>query len=178
MLKKNNIFITGFMGTGKSTIARALSKKTKKKWIDMDYMIEEREGEPIVDIFNMQGETYFRKLEREVLSEIIRQENLIIATGGGALLDEKNYQLVKKNNIIILLKATPEVIFHRLQKEDNRPLLSGQNKLDRIANLMSQREDKYSRFKHHIDTSNLTVEQVVEKIIKICRRENNGNNIT
>lgn len=166
------------MGTGKSTVARALAKKIKKNWLDMDNMIEEREGKLIVDIFNMRGETYFRRLEREVLSEITRQENSIIATGGGTLLDEKNYQLVKKNNMIILLKATPEVIFNRLQKEDNRPLLSRENKLDRIAILMNQREDKYSRFKYCVDTSNLTVEQVVEEIIKICRRENNGKNIS
>lgn len=158
------------MGTGKSTVARALADKMNRNFIDMDILIEEKEGKSITCIFNKKGECYFRKIEKTILSEITKQEKLVIATGGGTLLDEDNYQLVQKNSIVILLKANPEIILNRLKKEDSRPLLSGENKFYRIINLMSQREAKYSRFEHCIDTSNLTVNQVVNKITNICRK--------
>ena len=166
------------MGTGKSTVARALADKMNRIFIDMDILIEEKEGKSIADIFNQKGEVYFRKIEKTILSEITKRERLVIATGGGTLLDEHNYQLVHKNSIVILLQANPEIIYNRLKTEDSRPLLSGENKFYRIINLMNQREAKYSRFEHCIDTSNLTVTQVVNKITKICQKGYDEKNIT
>lgn len=177
MLRKN-IFITGFMGTGKSTVAMALADKMNKKFIDMDILIEKKEGRSITDIFNDEGEPYFRKVERKVLKEIIKQNDLVIATGGGSLLNDKNYQLARKNSAIILLQANPEIIFNRLKEDSERPLLSEKNKLDRIKNLMEQREDKYSRFEYSVDTSNLTIAQVVNEIIKIYRSEYDEDNVS
>ena len=176
MLRKN-IFITGFMGTGKSTVAIALADKVHKKFIDMDILIEKKEGKSISEIFNDEGESYFRKVERTILKEIIKQNDLVIATGGGSLLNGENYHLVRENSVIILLKANPEIIFDRLKEDNERPLLSEENKLDRIKILMEQRKDQYSRFGYSVDTSNLTVAQVVDEIIKIYRREYNEDNI-
>ncbi len=173
---KRNIFITGFMGTGKSTIARTLSNQMGKKCIDIDSIIENREGKPIVNIFNEEGESYFRKLEKEVLNEILKKKNLIIATGGGTLLDEENFQLARKHGIIVLLKARPEVIFNRLKKENTRPLLSGENKLEKIICLMNKRKEQYSRFTNCIDTSDIPVEKVVNKVLKICQGDEYENN--
>jgi len=174
---RKNIFITGFMGTGKSTVAIALADKVNKKFIDMDILIEKKEGKSITDIFNDEGESYFRKVERTILKEMIKKNDLVIATGGGSLLNDENYHLARENSVIILLKANPEVIFDRLREDSERPLLSEENKLDRIKILMEQRKDKYSRFEYSIDTSNLPVAQVVDEIIKICRREYNEDNI-
>ncbi len=173
---KRNIFITGFMGTGKSTIAHTLSNKMGKKCIDIDSIIENREGKPIVNIFNEEGESYFRKLEKEVLKEILKKKNLIVATGGGTLLDEENFQLAQKNGIIVLLKARPEVIFNRLKKENTRPLLSGENMLEKIICLMNKRKKQYSRFTNCIDTSDIPVEEVVKKVLKICQGDEYENN--
>lgn len=168
------------MGTGKSTVAMALADKMNKKFTDMDILIEKKEGKSITDIFNDEGEgeSYFRKVEREVLKEIIKQNDLVIATGGGSLLNDENYQLARKNSAIILLQAKPEVIFKRLKEDSERPLLSEKNKLDRIKSLMEQRKNKYSRFEYSVDTSNLTVAQVVDEIIKIYRREYDEDNIS
>jgi len=166
------------MGTGKSTVARALADKMNRTFIDMDILIEEKEGKTISDIFNKKGEAYFRKIEKTIISEIAKQERLVIATGGGTLLDEDNYRLIQKNSLVILLQANPEIIYNRLKTEDSRPLLSGENKLYRIINLMNRREAKYSRFEHSIDTSDLTVTQVVNRIINICRKGYNEKNIT
>jgi len=110
------------------------------------------------------------------LIEIMKRNDLVIATGGGSLLDDENYQLARKNSTIILLYANPEVIFNRLKDESSRPLLSEENKLDRIMSLMKQRKEKYNRFEHCVDTSNLTVAQVVDEIIKIYRRKYNEDN--
>ncbi|MFW6148302.1 MAG: shikimate kinase [Atribacterota bacterium] len=173
---KRNIFITGFMGTGKSTVAHTLSNQMGKKCIDIDSIIENREGKPIVNIFNEEGESYFRKLEKEVLKEILKKKNLIIATGGGTLLDEENFQLARKNGIIVLLKARPEVIFNRLKKENTRPLLSGENMLEKIICLMNKRKKQYSRFTNCIDTSDIPVEEVVKKVLKICQGDEYENN--
>jgi len=177
MLRKN-IFITGFMGTGKSTVAIALADKMNKKCIDMDILIEKKEGKSITDIFNDEGESYFRKVEREVLKEVIKQNDLVVATGGGTLLNDENYQLARENSAIILLKANPEIIFNRLKEDGERPLLSEKNKLDRIKSLMEERKDQYSRFGYSVDTSNLPVAQVVDEIIKIYRREYDEDNIS
>ncbi|MDD4289287.1 MAG: shikimate kinase [Atribacterota bacterium] len=175
---KDNIFITGFMGTGKSTVACALAKKINKNLIDTDKIIESRIGKSIAEIFDSEGEEYFRRIEKQIFQEIASINNLVIATGGGTLLDKENHRLALKNGIIILLQASPQVIFSRLQKENLRPLLSGKNKLAKIIDLLNKRKAKYCRFEYCIDTSYLTVNQVVEKIIQIYWRKNNENNIT
>lgn len=170
MLEKN-IFITGFMGTGKSTVGRYLAQKTGKIFLDMDNIIESQEGCSISDLFSIKGETYFRKLETKVLKEICQRRGIIVATGGGTFLSEENIELAHSCGDIILLKAAPEVIAERLKKEtDSRPLLWGRNYLTQIKTLLNKRQEKYNRFENQIDTSNLTIKQVVAKIMNYIGR--------
>lgn len=170
MLSKN-IIITGFMGTGKSTVGKYLAVTMGKQFLDMDSLIEEREGKSIPDIFQQKGEKYFRMLEKKTLKKIAKEKNMVIATGGGTLLEEENYLLAEKEGLVILLKANSTVIFSRLKSDEDRPLLSGNNKLNKIIDLMKKRKEKYDCFPYSIDTSDLTVEQIVGKIIGIYRRK-------
>ena len=172
MLTKN-VFITGFMGTGKSTVGIHLAKKTGKTFLDTDYLIESREGKSINEIFLTYGENHFRNLENNILKEVCTRKDVIVATGGGTLLSEENFQLVHDCGIPILLWANPEVIMKRLTGEENkRPLLSGAGRLKKIKALLNKRKDSYNRFEYRVDTSNLTVEQVVAKIIELCGEVN------
>lgn len=166
------------MGTGKTTVADTLARKTGKTLIDTDQLIETKEGKSVAEIFKNKGELYFRRIERQILAEIANRRNMVVATGGGTLLDRESCQLALDNGIVILLQASPNIILHRLQEENSRPLLAADNKMVRIIDLMSKRKDRYSCFKHCIDTSYLTVNQVVDKVIQICRRENNENDTT
>ncbi len=171
MLAKN-IFITGFMGTGKSTVGRLLAQRTRKTFLDIDEIIECREGLSIKDIFSKKGEEYFRNLETNILKEISSRQGVIVATGGGTLLSEENVKLAESCGDIILLWATPEVILERLKQEkDCRPLLSGSNKLAQIITLLNKRKEKYNRFGYQIDTSHLTIEQVVVKILELYQED-------
>jgi shikimate kinase len=167
-LLAKNVFITGFMGTGKSTVGKYLAKKTGKIFLDTDYLIESREGKSINEIFLTYGENHFRNLENNILKEVCIRKDVIVATGGGTLLSEKNYQLAYLKGIIILLWATPEVIVERLSREgDRRPLLFGAGKLEKVSLLINQRKESYNRFEYRIDTSNLAIEEVANRIIKL-----------
>ncbi|GAB4111984.1 MAG: shikimate kinase [Candidatus Caldatribacteriota bacterium] len=165
---EKNIFITGFMGTGKSAVGECLAQKTGKVFLDMDKVIESQEGNSIKEIFASKGENYFRSLETRILKEISSRQGIIVATGGGALLSEENYQLACNGGYIVLLWATPEVILERLKKEkDIRPLLSGSDRLEKIKMLLQQRKEKYNRIKYQIETTNLSIDQVAKAIIEL-----------
>ena len=164
------------MGTGKTTVARALSEKTGRKLIEMDKLIEFQVGKSIFEIFADEGEAFFRSIEKEMLKKIIDEKDLIVSTGGGTLIDEENFQSVQKKGIIILLWAKPEVIFNRLKNENIRPLLSGENKQAKILSLLNERKVQYNRFKYSINTSACSVQDVVCEILKIIQGEINDNN--
>jgi len=156
------------MGTGKSAVGECLARKTGKIFLDMDKVIESQEGNSIKEIFATKGENYFRILETRILKEISSRQGIIVATGGGALLSEENYQLACNCGSIVLLWATPEAILERLKKEkDIRPLLSGSDRLEKIKVLLQQRKEKYNRIKCQIETTNLSIEQVADAIIEL-----------
>ena len=120
-----NIFLIGFMGTGKSTVAACLSNDYGMEIIEMDQMIVEREEMSIPDIFAQKGEPYFRDAETNLLIEIQSKENAVVSCGGGVALREKNVEEMKKSGKIVLLNAKPETILERVKDDDNRPLLRG-----------------------------------------------------
>lgn len=140
----SNIFLIGFMGTGKSTIAEALKRKYDMQIVDMDAEIEKEQKMVISDIFATKGEEYFRDLETQLIKDLQKKDNVVVSCGGGAVLRDENVTEMRKSGKVVLLNATPETILQRVKNSNNRPLLEGNKNIDFIRELMSKREDKYN----------------------------------
>jgi len=168
---KKNIIITGFMGTGKTVVAIELASKLGMKFIDMDQLIEERQEMSIADIFVRYGEKYFREQENKLVQELAQKENMVIATGGGTFLNLDNTRILNQEGQIICLHANPQALYNRLKKKNNRPLIKGNNILNKITHLLGKRERIYDSFPWKIDTSDLSVQEVVDKIIELLKVE-------
>lgn len=161
-----NIILIGFMGAGKSAVSRCLRKSYGMKEVEMDRLIEEREGMSIPDIFSMHGEEYFRNLETSLLIEMQSTENTVVSCGGGAPLREQNVREMKKNGRVVLLTASPETILNRVKHSDRRPLLNGNKNIEFIQNLMEERRPKYEAAADVIiHTDNKTVPEICEELI-------------
>ncbi len=160
-----NIILTGFMGTGKSTIGRRLAARLGAIFIDTDQLIEERVNCRITDIFARQGEAAFRQMEAELARDLADQCGLVIATGGGFFTNPENIKVLQQNGNIICLSATPREILNRVKKQgQTRPLLQHPTPLKRINQLLQEREPVYRQFPQ-IPTNGQTVDQVVVAII-------------
>ena len=166
-----NIAIVGFMGTGKTTIAKLLANKLKRPYVDLDDQIETKEGMLILDIFSQKGEAYFRKAEKAVVSQISSGNNFVIACGGGVVLDEDNIKNLKKNGFIICLEATPEVILSRTKDYKHRPLLNVDDPSLKITELLEKRRSCYAKADYSLDTSDLSVQEVVAHILSCLRKK-------
>lgn len=162
-----NIVLTGFMGTGKSSIGRRLARELHLKFIDTDGLIEKEAGKSIAQIFAEHGEGYFRKLESKAIEDVASKANVIIATGGGAIVNPENLEALKKNGIVICLTASIDSILARVGSGDERPLLSEGGKREAISNLLKQREPFYKKADFIIDTTAKSTKEVVEEILKI-----------
>lgn len=155
------------MATGKTSVGKELAMRLEKKFFDLDDLIEQRENMPIVDIFKHKGENYFRKLEKELIKEVSLKSDLVVGCGGGAVVDAENLTIFKKSGLVICLKASIESILERSKGNIERPLLNVENPRDRIIDLLKKREPFYSQADHVIDTTNLRIMEVVDKIIAI-----------
>ena len=160
----NNIILVGFMGTGKSVVGKKLAAKLNKDFVESDDMIEAREKMPIRDIFEKKGEPYFRRVEKEVIKEASSRKNVVISAGGGAIVDEENFNNLKNSGTLICLKASPDTILKRTKDLKTRPLLNVPDPKKRIEELLKKREPYYNKANFIIDTDNLSIEQVVLKI--------------
>ena len=159
------------MATGKSAVGRNLARKLHRRFVDLDALIEKTEGRNVRDIFAEKGESYFRRLEKQALEQILSQQSQIIATGGGIILDEDNLTLLRQKSLLIGLTASTDVLVSRVGKNSKRPLLKGVDVRARIEELLQQRQSRYAEADVIIDTSGLTINQVVEKILKVVRSE-------
>jgi shikimate kinase len=155
------------MGTGKSVVGKLLAKKLNMDFVESDEMIETREKMPIKDIFEKKGEPYFRLVEKEVVKEASSRKNIVISAGGGAIADEDNLKNLKNSGIIICLKASPETILKRTKDLKIRPLLNVPKPKKRIGELLKKREAYYNKADFSIETDNLSVDEVVVKIITL-----------
>lgn len=164
-----NIVLVGFMGTGKTTVARELAKRLKWEYVSLDDLIEKRENRPITRIFAENGEDYFRNIESQIVKEVSERENLVIDAGGGVVIREENIINLKKKGILICLKARPEIILERTKEYTHRPLLNVDNPSEQIRELLRIREPFYARADYAIDTSDISTSEVVEKILEILK---------
>lgn len=164
-----NIVLTGFMAVGKSVVGQRLALRLKRPFVDLDQAIEIREGISVEQIFDRKGEAYFRKAEKETLKGILRQDGQVIASGGGAVVDAENLNLLRQSSILVCLTAPPEVLLRRSGPDNQRPLLKGDNRLKGIEQLLKQREKAYAQAHISINTEQLSVDEVVEKIIKAIK---------
>ena len=138
-----NIYLIGFMGCGKTTVAGALSEMCKMEAVEMEQAIAEREGMAIPDIFSLHGEAYFREKETELLCELAGRQGLIVSCGGGTPMRECNVAKMKESGKIVLLTARPKTVYERVKDDHSRPLLEGNKTVSYIEGLMEKRRGKY-----------------------------------
>lgn len=164
---RTNIVLIGFMGTGKSAVGKELAKQLKVRFVSTDDIIEEKEKRTIAKIFEKSGEPYFRKIEKEVIKEAVALDDVVIAAGGGAVLDEENMANLKKRGTIFCLTATPETIYKRTKNYKHRPLLNVADPIAKIKELMEKRSSFYARADHQVDTCQKSVKEVAEEIKQV-----------
>lgn len=161
-----NIVITGFMGTGKTTVAKKVAKQLNRPFVDTDEKIVEQAGKSIPEIFAQDGEAVFRHHERRVCRFYAGQSGLVIATGGGALVDADNRNVMLASGLVVCLLASKEAIRQRLAGQTGRPLFSG----DWEA-LYDKRADAYAAIPHQIDTTSIKPDEVAQEIIRLWQNE-------
>ena len=168
-----NIVLIGFMGAGKSTIARTLSDMYGLEVVEMDQLISQRENMSIPEIFESRGEEYFRDLETELLIELQNRKNVVISCGGGVPMRERNVAEMKKNGRVALLSASPEVILERVKDSHERPVIEGNKTVEYISSLMEKRREKYMAAADFIvDTDKKSAEEICRDSITFERSVN------
>ncbi len=165
-----NIVLTGFMCTGKTSVGEKLSKKLNYEYVDIDELIEKHTSMKIAEIFEKYGEQFFRDIESEIVEKVSKLDKKVISTGGGVVLRDKNMRNLKENGIIINLTASPQTIYERLKNQPGiRPLLNKPNPLEEIQKLLNFREPYYQNCDIRINTDNLKIDEVVDKIIEFVK---------
>ncbi len=174
--QKPNIVLIGFSTTGKSQVGWKLAQRLGWAFVDTDVWICGMAGKSIPEIFAEEGEAYFRELERQALDEALARSRTVIATGGGAVVDPANRELMARRSWVILLEARPETILQRLRAVDagsavpTRPLLAGEDPLQRIVALKRQRQPLYERLADRtVHTDDRTPEEVLEAVLAHLR---------
>lgn len=168
-----NIILTGFMGVGKSTVGQLVATELEREFVDMDTLIEQGEGRPILQIFAESGESYFRQLEADFCRELAQQRDLVIATGGGALVPEQNLRMMESSGLVICLDCDPALLWQRIGQSEDRPMLATQdeNRFARLAALLAQRAPAYGQIKHHLDVTHLSPEEAARRICEWAKGE-------
>ena len=159
-----NIYLVGFMGTGKSVVGQELARQKRWKFMDLDQLIELREKSAISDIFAKKGETYFRKAETKALKEVAKEDNFVIACGGGIVTRNENILAMKETGLVVCLTATPAVIIKRTSGCTHRPLLNVPDPKKQVETLLKLRAPYYALADKTINTSRLSPKDVVRKI--------------
>jgi shikimate kinase len=167
---KTNIALIGFMGAGKSITGVNLARRLKKKFLETDSLIERRAGKPIPEIFSEDGEKAFRQMETEIAAEVAKENNAVIACGGGMVLNKVNMDRLRGSAVIVYLDIDPDIILKRLMNSgDKRPLLNTPDRKQRIMDLLIQRKPLYEReadIKVSVDKIDADTAQLIIKALK------------
>lgn len=167
ILTKKIVALVGLMGVGKTTLANKLANKLGYYFIDCDQEIEDREGKTVNEIFVQNGEKYFRQIEKKVIQEIVaREEEIVIALGGGAFIDDENRKILKERTITVWIYASIEAILHRIGNKNNRPLLNRKDKRKTLEGLALTRYPKYAEADLKVDSTQENHDILIKKIIK------------
>ena len=169
---KDNVILTGFMGTGKSSLGKMLATKLGRPFVDIDKMIEDEAKLPIPKIFEQYGEAHFRELEKAAVRELSKRRGLVIATGGGTVKDEENIRLLKSSGLLICLTTEPEEIFNRTARRGERPVLDGggSERLETIKRLLAERQKFYDQADYQVDTTEWSPLQIIDDICRYLRQ--------
>jgi shikimate kinase len=160
-----NIFLVGLMGAGKTSVGKMLSKRLSKAFYDSDQEIERVTGVKIPVIFEIEGERGFRARESKMLSELVCRDNIVLATGGGAVLSEQNRRLLASHGTVIYLRATANDLWRRTRHDKNRPLLQTGDPLERLQELLAQRDPLYREVADIvIDTGSQSLSNLASRI--------------
>ncbi len=163
-----NIYLIGFMGSGKSTIARCFAREYGMTLVEMDQRIEEEEGRTISRIFAESGEEYFRELETKLLARLGEKKGQVISCGGGAAMREKNVEEMRRGGKIVFLRTRPETIYERVKNSHNRPLLEGNMNVEYIRQLMEKRRPKYEAAAQiTVDTDEKSISGICGEILRL-----------
>jgi 3-dehydroquinate synthase len=168
-----NIVVTGFMGTGKTTIGRLLAERLERRFVDMDEQIEARFGKPIPRIFAEDGEAAFRVAETQLCHQVAQETGLVLSTGGGSLVNPANRQRLAQSGVLICLTATVDTILARVEQATNRPLIPGDTdqRRQRVRSLLHERRHAYAAIAHQVDTSTRSPAEVVDELLRTLQAE-------
>ena len=160
----SNIALVGFMGCGKSTVGRQVARELGFEFVDTDRLVVDRAGLPIAEIFATEGEAAFRELEREIIAALSARRSLVIATGGGAILDPENLASLKVHALVICLWAGAETIHQRTKHQSHRPLLQQADPLGAIRELLTEREPFYKKADVMVNTEQRPLREVAAQV--------------
>jgi len=166
-----NIYLVGFMGTGKTAVGKELARFKKWQFMDLDDLIELREKRTITDIFTQEGEPYFRRIEKRALKEVAKEKKFVVACGGGIVIDKDNISIMKETGMIICLTASAQVILERTSAYTHRPLLNVSEPKKQIELLLEIRAPYYALADKTIDTSKFSIKEAVDKILKLTAKK-------
>ena len=161
-----NIVLVGLMGAGKTTVGKNLAEKMQKEFLDTDELIVKEENRSINEIFAKEGEKYFRDLEKNIIAKVSAFSDKVISIGGGALENTENISNLKKNGILFYLRADVEELEKRLQNATDRPLLKNTPMKEKLTELLNKREKNYLLSQKIIDTTEKTIQEITQEIIK------------
>jgi shikimate kinase len=174
-----NIFLVGLMGAGKTTVGRLLAKHLDKTFLDVDHELEARTGVSIPVIFELEGEDGFRAREVTLIDELVRRDNIVLATGGGAVLRAENRATLAEHGVVVYLSASVDDLWHRTRHDRNRPLLQTQDPKAKLAELLVQRDPLYREIADIVVTSghhsvNHVVREIEQKIADLGKQAAHG----
>jgi shikimate kinase len=163
---RNNIFLVGMMGAGKTTLGKALAHRAGLEFVDTDRILVERTGVPVATIFEIEGEAGFRKRESAVLAELAQRDGCVVATGGGIVLAEDNRRVMRESGTVVYLRARIENLWERTRHDATRPLLATDHPRETLETLLSEREPLYRDAAHIVvDTGSQSSSTLVNRVM-------------
>jgi shikimate kinase len=169
-----NIALIGFMGTGKTSVGRLVAEQLHYEYVDTDELIQASTGRSITEIFTKNGESHFRKLEREMVADLSGRVKTVIATGGGLPVDPENLVSLKQHALVVCLWSSPEKIWERVRYQSHRPLLLNENPQAKIRELLAAREPFYKQADVLLNTELRSVREVAQQVVHQFRLESSS----